>query len=55
LKILYKLFTINIRKVIPDKIILVKNIAVYIAGEIHELLPNKGKSSGSMQAKIDIL
>lgn len=37
-----------IRKVIPAKIILVKNRAVYTDGEIHELVPNRGKSSGSM-------
>lgn len=54
-KILYQLLTIVIRKVIPDRIILVKNRAVYNAGEIHELVPNKGKSSGSIQAKIMIL
>jgi hypothetical protein len=37
------------RKVMPDKIILVKNRPVYSAGEIHEVLLNKGTSSGSMQ------
>jgi hypothetical protein len=54
LKILYPLLTISIRKVIPAKIILVKNSAVYSAGEIHELVPNKGISFGSIQIKIKI-
>jgi len=54
LKILYPLLTISIRKVIPAKIILVKNSAVYSVGEIHELVPNKGISFGSIQIKIKI-
>ncbi len=33
----------------PDKIIFVKNKPVYNIREIHKLLPNKGKSSGSIQ------
>jgi hypothetical protein len=42
------LLTISIKKVVPAKIILVKNRPVYNAGEIHERMPNKGKSSGSI-------
>lgn len=49
------LLTISIRKATPAKIILIKNRPVYNAGEIHELMPNNGKSSGSIfKRKIEI-
>jgi hypothetical protein len=42
------LLTINIKKVTPAKIILVKNKPVYSAEETHESIPNRGKSPASI-------